>query len=399
MDAGEQGAIKKPDYLGWKPSWLCRRDGKDGWVIHPAQVQFLHWPSDVPYWHRDFQRIVPYGVAQIDNGEIILVGTVGNVKPEEKPVVAVSGDGGESWTRWRKIDDSASGRPTSLTYLGAGEVMFAAEYENQPMRFFSKDNGRTWPERAPVPLSSDGRSLVTEGNYLVDRDENGMATRIAAFGWMGPAEYTYPVDAAIGGFHWSEDRGRTWSKEMCPEAWRWKEEHEGKAYERGASEGALVRAANGWMVAALRTDLHPRFFGPSPSDNHEGIGVSISKDDGATWSPVQIVHQAGRQHTHLICMPDETLVMTFIMRQDIVDGRLTSYRRGCGALVSYDNGMTWDTEHEYLVHSFDFSDGTPVGHSCGHVYSTLLDDGAILTCYGNFPSKGACLVKWRPEPR
>jgi len=390
--------VEKPDYLGWKRGWSHQRDGKRGWRVHPAQVQFVHW-DDLKYWEPEKQVVVPYGVAQMDNGEIILVGAVGNDKSDEKPVVAVSGDGGESWTPWRKIDDSASGRPMMLTYLGAGEVMFGAEYENQPMRFFSEDYGRTWPERAPFPVTPDeGNSGFTEGNYLVDRDENGMATRIAAFGWMGPAEYTYPVDASIGGFRWSEDGGRTWSEPTMPKAWQWDEEFEGKTYKRGTGEGALVRAANGWMVAALRTDMHPRFFGPFADDNHEGIGVSISRDDGATWSPVQIIHQAGRHHTHLVCMPDGTLVMTYIMRLDIVEGRMDSYRRGCGALLSYDNGLTWDTEHEYLVHSFDFADGTRKGYCCGHVYSTLLDDGAILTCYGNLPPKGACLVKWRPAP-
>ena len=52
-----------------------------------------------------------------------------------------------------------------------------------------------------------------------------------------------------------------------------------------------MRAANGWIVAALRTDIHPRFF-PTIEDNYTGIGASISKDDGTTWSPIRIIHQA-----------------------------------------------------------------------------------------------------------
>jgi len=394
MYAREQSAPQKPDHLGWKPGWLHQRDGEGGWTMRPTQLQFVHWMEPRPYFDAQL-LVVPYGVAQMDNGEIILVGSVGNDKSRERVVVTFSGDGGESWTPLRKIDESVQGRPMSLTYLGGGELMFAAAYEGRPVRFFSKDYGRTWEERVALPVTSHGAPIATEGNYLVDRDQNGVAKRIAGFGIMAPRPKDYPFGPFIGGLHWSEDGGRTWSEPVVPKEWQWEAESGGKVYRRGGGEGSLVRAANGWIVAALRTDTHPRFF-PSGEDNYNGLGVSISKDDGATWSPIRIIHQAGRHHTHLLCMPDGTLVLTFIMRMELEDGRLASYKRACCALLSYDNGLTWDTDHEYLVHSFDFADGTPVGYSCGHVYSTLLDDGSILTCYGHLRTKGGCLVKWRP---
>jgi len=387
MNAQKQSMSERREHLGWKPGWSHQRDGKGGWTVRPTRVQFLHW-DDLPYWSPEKQALVPYGVAQMDNGQIILVGAVGNDKPEEKPVVTISGDGGESWTPWRVIDDSTSGRPMMLTYLGQGQVMFTAACEGRPTRFLSKDYGRTWDERTPDPVS-------TEGNYLVDRDANGVATRIAGFGIMGPWPDDITTGAFTGGVKWSADGGRTWSEPTIPKAWQWEEEFEGKVYLRGTSEGALARAANGWIVAALRMDMHPRFFDTPFGDNAEAIGVSISKDDGATWSPLRMIQQGGRQHAHLLCMADGTLVMTYIMRQDFAGERLATYRRGCGALLSRDNGMTWDTDHEYLVHSFDFSDGTVIGYCCGHVCSTALDDGSILTCYMYGPTKGACLIKWR----
>jgi len=365
-----------------------------------AEVQFLHWPSGVPCWHPKYQLLVPYGVAQMDNGEIILVGAVGNDKSEEKTVVTISSDRGETWAPLRRIGRTMMGRPMSLTYLGAGEVMFATGYDDagKATRFFSKDYGRTWRERVALPVAADGMAIISEGNYLVDRNDDGMATRIAGFGIMGPRPRDYPFGAHLGGLHWSDDGGRTWSEPLIPKAWQWKAKVKGKVYKRGVCEGSLVRAANGWIVAALRTDIHPRFF-PSHEDNYTGTGVSISKDDGATWSPLRIIHQAGRQHAHLLRMPDGTLVMTFIMRMNLKNGRLASYKRGCCALLSDDNGLTWDMDHEYLMHYFDYSDGSPIGYSCGHVYSALLDDGSILTSYMNLPTRGACLVKWRAAAR
>ena len=87
--------------------------------------------------------------------------------------------------------------------------------------------------------------------------------------------------------------------------------------------------------------------------------------------------------------------MTYIVRQDIRDGRLASFRRGCEAVVSRDNGLNWDLAHKYVLDSFEFSDGVPYALACGHLYSVLLDDGYIITAYGNYVCKGACLIKWK----
>ena len=395
MSDKRQGRTDPDDHLGWKPSWMHRRDGRGGWTVLPAQVQFLHWLQTHPYFEAQIMT-VPYGVAQMDNGQIIVVGSVGDDKAQERVVAAFSDDGGASWSLLEELIEDGEpipGRPMSLTDLGGGNLMFATQHEEQAVRCFSSDYGRTWPQRVPLPRTAHGAPIFTEGNYLVDRDESGRATRIAGFGIMAPR----PPDSRgpfIGGLHWSEDGGRTWSEPMIPPQWQRDESFGDRTWHRGAGEGALVRAANGWIVAAIRTDMHPRYF-PSHEDNFSGTGVSISKDDGATWSPVRIVHEAGRHHAHLLRLPDGTLVLTYVQRLDLDEGRLVTYRRGCGVLLSRDHGETWDLGHELLIHSFDHADGTPIGYSVGHSYSTRLDDGAILTCYGCLRTKGMGLVKWR----
>ena len=423
---------QQDNHNGWKSHLMSRRDGCGGWTMVPAECRFVHYadprsakilalssrpPEEVAaalgmpmpelqrhaarkmqYYQRDFRNFCPFGIAQMDNGELILAGVVDQSSPREKTVLTFSSDGGETWPPLERVGRTVYGRPMGLTWLGSGNLIFAAEASTgggMPMRFFSGDYGRTWRERQPLPVSRLGRRINTEGNYLVDRDEHGAATAIAAFGWMGPADYHYPEDPAVGGFHWSSDGGRTWTDEVCPAEWGWEDEFEGTTYRRGVSEGALVRAANGWIVAALRTDLAARHM-HLHNDNLEGIAVSISKDNGRTWCPMKVVFPAGKMHAHLLALRDGTLVMTYIVRQHIEAGRLASYTRGCDAVISRDNGLSWDTDHEIMLDRFELGDGTPFTLPCGHLSSTRLDDGRIITCYGHYPSKGGCLIRWRP---
>jgi hypothetical protein len=101
-------------------------------------------------------------------------------------------------------------------------------------------------------------------------------------------------------------------------------------------------------------------------------------------------------HAHLILLPNRDILLTHIERQDIDDGRLASYRRGCGAVISHDNGLTWDMAHRYILDGFDFSDNTPMALACGHQYSTLLSDGRTLTCYSNYTTKCGVIIRWQP---
>jgi len=282
-----------------------------------------------------------------------------------------------------------------LAYLGRGVVTFKAGDTTERFRLFSHDHGRTWNERVEVPPAPDGQPLGLEGNPLVERDAEGNAVRIAQIGQT--LEGAAPHWKITEYIRWSEDDGRTWPRVVCPEAWRYTETHAGETYQVGASEGSLVRAANGDLVAAVRTFV-PAWFAAHPhyEDSLERTAVLISKDDGETWSPMQTVFKTGRHHPVLLRMSNGDLVMTVIRRVDFRDDRLTSCRRGCDAVVSRDNGVTWDVEHAIVIDDFPFCEGEFwINGECGHLYPTLLADGSILTGYGNYLA-GGVLVRWRP---
>lgn len=370
---------------GWLEHRILQGDGKGGWIARPAKMQMLRKPRG--------KSTIPYGIVRMENGEIALACSWHDGK-SERPVVAFSKDGGDNWTEFHAIP-GAAGRPMNLTYLGRGKLTFRAN-----KRFFSSDYGRTWPESQVPCKTSDGRPFSQEGNAWVDFGDSGNAERVAELGWHYK-EGKWPTGAAVTVIRWSTDGGRTWHDEVHPKSWVYETEHAGKTYRRGVSEGALVRAANGWLVAAVRTDMPPRFFNVPHSDHFEGTGVSISKDDGKTWSELTWLYDAGRMHANLQRRPNGELVMTYIVRQDVVTetmGEYASFRRGCEALVSRDHGRTWDLTRPYILYAFEYPD--PAGRYpvvCGHIGAAVLEDGSVLSACGDYPRGTSVLVKWTPD--
>ena len=377
--------------LSWADHWIYQLDGKGGRIGHRAQCRFL------PPYHG--AMVFPWGLATMDNGEIAVAGVATTMtarKGSGQTVLAFSQDRGATWSDYYPIEGCTS-RPMMLIYLGHGELSFMSSWENSGnCRYYSNDYGRTWPQRVQLDTAPDGSQISCEGNSLVDRDKKGLAVRIAE---TGQTESNGPFPNTLSGcIRWSCDGGRSREHFDWPKQWKWQDAYNGKTYDRGVGEGALVRAANGWIVAALRTDLPVRFW-PLHQDTFEGTAVSISKDEGKSWSPLHFVFGPGRHHANLLRLANGKLVMTVIRRLDLNNDKLQSYRRGCDAVISHDNGQTWEVDRMYILDEFS-AIGTDVDHRhkwrrtlCGHVFSIALDDGRILTTYGNY-NHASTLILW-----
>ena len=380
----ENRILVDSEQLSWKKHFIKRGDGQGGYTCIAAQQQVMP--------QHEGRRITLYGLTTMDNGEIICAAAA--TPHPEQTLIAISGDGGTTWGEYIVLHGIYV-RPMMLAYLGDGVVTFESGDTGERMRMFSHDYGRTWDERVEVPLAPDGQKMGVEGNPLVDRDEQGNAIRIAQTGYTleGAAPYWKQTEY----IRWSEDGGRTWPRVDCPPTWRSTETYNGKTYELGCGEGSLVRAANGWLVAALRTWVPVQFHDhPHFEDGLEGTVVSISKDEGNTWSPLQVISEGGQLHPTLLRMPNDDLVLTMARRVDFRNGELVSCRRGCDAVVSCDHGETWDIEHMVVLDDFLYLDGEHWFHGqCGHATSTLLPDGSILTGYSNVFT-GGVLIRWRP---
>ncbi len=218
-------------------------------------------------------------------------------------------------------------------------------------------------------------------------------------GWQYEEGKHHPKDDATGIFRWSTDGGRTWAGEVRPAQWKFTETYGGKTFLRDVSEGAVVRAANGWLVAALRSDMPARYLHRPNDDSLEGTAISISKDDGKTWSDMDILFDAGRHHGNLLLMPNGDIVLTMIVRDDVRNRELVTHNRGCDAILSHDNGLTWHLDERYVLDEWPFYDPDKwYNGECGHLYSICLDDGSVLTTYGHYVKKSA-VARSRPPPR
>jgi hypothetical protein len=370
---------------GWLEHRVLQGDGRGGWVSRPAKIQAVRHPTA--------KMTMPFGLVRMDNGELALQCSAEG-KPT-RPVIAFSRDDGDTWTSFVEIP-GASGRPMLLTYHGGGKLSFVAG-----RRFFSHDYGRTWTDSVVHPQTRQGRPFHLEGNAWVDFNEAGKARAILELGWHYAPGKKHPRDDASVVFRRSVDGGRLWIDELSPPQWKFTMRHAGKSWLRGVSEGAIVRAANGDLVAALRSDMPPVFFDGPHDDSLEGTAISISKDDGKTWSKMNILFYAGRHHANLQRLPNNDLVCTVVVRGDFDGLKRAGDRRGCDALISRDNGQTWNIDRRYELDAwrYDRGDGYWVDGKCGHIAAVALRDGSVISAYGHYLKGAAVLIKWHPDAR
>ena len=311
-------------------------------------------------WHRVVA--VPYMIYMPENDRLLML--VGCDYPHRAHVMT-SDDHGANWTDPRPTGVDKNGKPslgmgTSLAYLGDGNVLF---YSGQ--RWFSRDYGKTWSESVPLAPTSNGKRWSIWDPPLVDRDrKTGKTVRLAEAGYAqtGTNSQAY--------IRFSTDEGQTWSKSIKVPQWH------------GVNEVALFRAGNGDLVAACRTDVPDRL--EDKIDHNEGLASSVSKDDGHTWSTVNMLYDYGRHHPSLVLMPDGDIVMIYVVRKGYVNSHDGFPQFGVEAIVSHDHGRSWDLDHKYILHAWtgDIKGENSWWPSSQATSSQLLPDGSIITVFG-----------------
>lgn len=355
----------------WKPHIVRQLDGDVVANSIPAKLQIV---SEA--WNR--VAAVPYLVYMPEKDRLLMLVSC-DYPPDGRPVhyamVLTSDDHGVTWSDPRPIGRDEQGKMVGLgvglTYLGQGQVMAYAG-EQGGNRWFSDDYGTTWANPVTVGPIADDKPWTVWCPPLVVRDARiGESTEIAETGYaVFPAASNEPSYSQAF-LRFSTDKGRTWSDGILVPQWK------------GVNEVALLRAANGDWVAACRTDIPPRLKGET-LDHYEGLGVSVSKDVGRTWSDVNILFEYGRHHPSMVQMPDGRIVMTYVVRKGYDETPEGFPQFGIEAIVSNDDGQTWDMKHRYVLHAWAGNrKGPNAWWASSQATSTvLLPDGALLTAFG-----------------
>jgi BNR repeat protein len=350
-------------YGEWKAHEVRFLNKAGGETAVPAKMQMVS-----ESWKRI--GVVPYIVYMPENDRVLML--MGRDGPHHVEVL-FSDDHGSTWSASRKVlfDEAgkdAGGLGTSLTYLGKGNVLLVAG----DSRWASDDFGETWKKLSALGKTCDGKPWYIWDPLWVDRDaKTGKITRLIETGYTVHNPPEVEKREQHGYIRFSADLGKTWTESIKVPQWKC------------VSEVALIRAANGDLVAALRTDI-PLSKAEEWIDHFEGLGVAFSKDDGKTWSNVEKVYDWGRHHPSLVLLSDGRLVMTHVVRKGYVDTPDGFPQFGIEAIVSADNGRTWDLDHKYILHSWT---GTIKGQnkwypSCQATSTALLPDESLLTTFG-----------------
>ncbi len=313
-----------------------------------------------------------------------------------------SDDFGNTWSKPRFMQTDAAGSSiapasTGLTYLGNGKLVATSEQIG-----FSSDYGKTWGDWMQMPGGVDGKPMYQWDPLLADIDpKTGDLVRLADTRYKEIGTYGVPGYTCQSCIRFSTDGGKTWGKEIEPPQWR------------DCNECVLVRAKNGDIVAVLRPNFRGR-YAQLWHDNYCGLAVSISKDNGYTWSERQVLFDWGRMHSSPVLLPNGDLVITYLVRRgypNTPDGNWPQY--GVEGIVSHDNGKTWDIDHRYMIFEWTgpvSSRDIYLDMATGCNVSTVVaPDSTLLTVVGAGPRldptrkdttiRDDFIIKWKLSPK
>jgi hypothetical protein len=265
-----------------------------------------------------------------------------------------SDDHGATWTEPKRANPEMDIWGVGLAYLGDGQLMFTTVSNTA---WFSDDYGHTWPRSSHKPGPAHEWDPP-----LVDRDPNtGKIIHILSTAYRNNNQAFTRT---------SSNMGQTWGANIDVPQWH------------GYNEVALVRAANGDIVAACRTEPPERFRGQI--DHYEGLGVSLSKDNGQTWSDVVSLYEYGRHHPSMVVLPNGDIVMTYVVRLGYPNDPEGFQQFGIEAVVSHDHGASWDMDRRYVLHKWSANrkDRRAWWASSQATSTLLLPTGDLLTAFG-----------------
>ncbi|MBI3864430.1 MAG: exo-alpha-sialidase [Planctomycetia bacterium] len=180
-------------------------------------------------------------------------------------------------------------------------------------------------------------------------------------------------------FLWrSRDSGATWDKSLVPDTDGWSD------VDGFFSQSVTYRTASGVLLHTARVDASgPHWKLPEATgvetrsgDQDDRTMLWRSSDEGRTWRKAADGGRFGtysEMYPRFLRLADGRLLLTFTVRSNATDGQALGLR----AIISPDDGVTWDFEHDRIILS-DRNQGASGG---GFGNTVQLADGAFISCY------------------
>ena len=326
-------------------------------------------------------------VAQIADGTLYVANSEG---------AFISKDGGRTWTlerfappeggHWKPLDDGTLISATMDMGEGAtGPVTVSASRDGGQTRQTLSEFPADWPGGYRERYSPWGLHRLTDQTLVYGMDIRGCTPD-------QDAEHYPDGFSTLIHFH-SRDDGATWKGPFKVTEW--------------GSEGGIAVLPSGRWLAAVRYQGRPDLLSDPPElrqrleSNLKGnlykhLFLMDSNDHGHTWHNLrQLCTVFGQCYGYPTALADGTVVV-------VHDTRYGPGEPSGRAMISHDEGQTWENEVYYLYYGLAQS---------GYSQSVVLDDGTILTVAGTSDRldgnpgdwnnwTGHCdltAIRWQPE--
>lgn len=365
--ADELAAMHKSNYL------LHARDGK----LRKIQVEKSRLPHD-PKGHAQ----VIYTAQDPRDKNTLYV--------NQMSIICKTTDGGITWTSYKR--DWPRGDTGHFKILSDGTFITVLGQENGPAEVMvSHDEARTWKKISEFPIEVPGLEFVGRALPLFVLPDD---TLLWTARFDDPNSDIWFADVPM--FR-SEDRGMTWSKAL--------------KFHDQSPEGGITILPSGRLFAVLRYQRRPwpedpdnleeLTRGGSPIYNkrapYKHVFLMNSDDKGKTWTNFrQLSTFYGQCSGFPAALSDGTVVVV----------RTNGYNpvKSGVAMVSYDEGETWEDEVYYM-----YAPANGKAGGIGYSQSMMLDDDLILTITGTCSTSGGhsaargnsilTAIRWKPEKK
>jgi hypothetical protein len=335
-------------------------------------------------------------IAQLKSGELLIVafcydGTPSDKLPAGEPYLerAVfwrSPDGGRTWGPREERSD-IHGREFALTVLADGTLILPCHFlandaANKAGYTYSKvfrsaNEGKTWTEQRVGPEGFPDKAQTSTDWTAVewpDRERPGKTIVQLGVGMQQGGKL-----APKHVFLWrSRDGGANWDRSLAADTDGWID------VDGFFSQSTTYRAASGVLWHPVRVDATgPHWKLPAASgvetrsgDQDDRMMLWKSTDDGRTWRRHKDdgrFGDYGEMYPRFLRLLDGRLLLTFTVRSSSTDG----YPLGLRAIISRDDGESWDFRHDRIVIS-DRNHGASGG---GFGNTIQLDDGTLVSVY------------------